>query len=169
MANLVGFGDRSWAFRAWGLVSAVIFLFPPAPLSAAPTLYQLRLLGFSFLNSFSLGLAFSGVLYFSSQIIMGHNQMHLVWEPPEKVQKRAGELLKTLAVFGCQLELGGVGLSLYPKLKPARNQCIGLPEDSTSAAELLKGWTWSSIGAGRARGRPLPLFQIQTQKRSGSL
>ena len=61
-------------------VGHAIFLFPPAPLSAAPTLNQLRLLGFSFLNSFSLGLAFSDVLSFSLQVIMGHNQMQMVWE-----------------------------------------------------------------------------------------
>ena len=30
-----------------------IFSFPPAPSSAAPTLYQLRVSGFSFLNSVS--------------------------------------------------------------------------------------------------------------------
>ena len=59
-------------------VGRVILFLPPAPLSAAPTLNQLRLLGFSFLNSFSHGLAFSDVLVFSLQIIMGHNPTQMV-------------------------------------------------------------------------------------------
>ena len=54
VANLVGSGDRSCGPSGMGpCVGHAIFLFPPAPLSAAPTLHQLRLLGFSFLNSSS--------------------------------------------------------------------------------------------------------------------
>ena len=48
---------------------------------------NLSLLGFSFLNSFSFGLAFSDVLLFF--------MAETVWESPEKVQKRSGSRRKS--------------------------------------------------------------------------
>ena len=60
---------------------------------------------------------------------MGHNQMQMVWEPPEKAQKRAGELLTSLDVSGCQVELGTPGgrLFRYPKFNAAKNRCGSRP------------------------------------------
>ena len=44
--------ERAWRHGDWGLVSATSALLPTRAARAAPTLNQLRLLGFSFLNSF---------------------------------------------------------------------------------------------------------------------
>ena len=44
--------ERAWRHGDWGLVSATSVLLPTRAARAAPTLNQLRLLGFSFLNSF---------------------------------------------------------------------------------------------------------------------
>ena len=45
--------ERAWRHGDWGLVSATLVLLPTRAARAAPALNQLRLLGFSFLNSFS--------------------------------------------------------------------------------------------------------------------
>ena len=50
--NLVGLGVRDAAAADGGLIGHTFFPFPPRAVWAAPTLHQLRLLGFSFLNSF---------------------------------------------------------------------------------------------------------------------
>ena len=92
-------------------VGRAILFFPPAPLSAAPTLNQLRLLGFSFLNSFSHGLVFSEVLIFfrcrlSWAIIRSR---WCVWEPPAKVQKRGTVLKQNCGLLQIYLHLCQVG------------------------------------------------------------
>ena len=50
-ANLSA-SECAWRHGDWGLVSAASVFFPTRAARAAPALNQLRLLGFSFLNSF---------------------------------------------------------------------------------------------------------------------
>ena len=76
---------------------------------------------------------------------MGHNQMQMVWEPPQKAQKRAGKRLTSLDVSGCQLELGAPGgrLFRYPKFKTRQNRCGSRPriqKQSGSWTVLVVKW-----------------------------
>ena len=123
VANLVGFGERSCGLSDMGpCVGHAIFLFPPAPLSAAPTLNQLRLLGFSFLSSFFLGLAFSDVLSFSLQVIMGHNQVQMVWECARDGGISLHKFRSVVALYQFELLLNPTTLG---HCKPSKNDSFG--------------------------------------------